>query len=188
MIESKSTSFSAIAVTGCWLVYWVGEQGRTSRGREGELRVAVVDIPLMVCQQGCRGSVGVSEASQRERRCGHECVNRDSLGAPRVPEGAQKRGCIPVVSMRRAGVTAGERWARLAGEWLKAPQRCLAAMVGPRGGRCDCGMRSSIWGAGGRLPVGCCAGRQMGARGGRGARRCCCGRRLWGGMLGCRGC
>jgi hypothetical protein len=48
---------------------------------------------------------------------------------------------------------AGGRQATRAGEWLEAPQRCLAAVLGSRDGRCGCWMRCSIVHGDGEEPV-----------------------------------
>jgi hypothetical protein len=64
---------------------------------------------------------------------------------------------------------AGGRRATLAGEWLEAPQRCLAAVLGSRDGRCGYWMRCSIVHGDGERPVR--AAGAGGARAERGARR-----------------
>jgi hypothetical protein len=92
--------------------------------------------------KAARGTAGVAEASSESTRRARASQPRQRRGALSVTAGA---GCdVPVISMRRARWVAGGRQATRAGEWLEAPQRCLAAVLGSRDGRCGCWVRCSI--------------------------------------------
>lgn len=70
--------------------------------------------------------------------------------------------------MSRPRRIAGRGRRSQGGEWLKAPQRCLAAKLGSRDGKGDCEVRSSIVHGGVGVPV-WLRGGQLSARSGRGA-------------------
>jgi hypothetical protein len=147
MIESKSTSFSAMAVTGCWLGCWVGSKGAAlARWSRKRARRSVTDYPLEVLLaraftvrvQVWSGAVRATPPARggRRRQLSRTSLHRRTFSI----EDAN----IPGISMSRAGWVAVDRQSLLCGEWLEAPQRCLAACCGSRDGRCDCWMRSSI--------------------------------------------
>lgn len=73
--------------------------------------------------------------------------------------------------MSRARWVAEDRRSSLTGEWLKAPQRCLAALVGARDGKSDYWVCSSIVHVDSEVPVRAARGQWCVRGAGRG--RCC---------------
>lgn len=106
---------------------------------------------------------------------------RDRAG--KAPPWRKKEPDVPLVSMSRQQRIADDEGRWEGGEWLKAPQRCLAAELGSRDGRGDCELCSSIVHVGLSIPVGA-ARWAVESREGSGALRRCCGRSLSSGMLG----
>jgi hypothetical protein len=157
MIESKSTSFSAMAVSGCWLGCWVGSKGAAlARWSKKRARRSVTDCPLEVLlARAFTVRVHVWSGAVRATppaRGGRSRQRFKDLAAPPDLFFIEDAN-IPGISMSRARWVAEDGQSLLCGEWLEAPQRCLAACCGSRDGRCDCWMRSSIVHVGCDVPV-----------------------------------
>jgi hypothetical protein len=120
------------------LVGVLREQGRASRGWEE----ATVDrrgyplwglVSMLLCGRGCWKA-----ASWLPRR-GHERLAQGSCKAPTARQPGQSRRDIPLFSIGRPGRGAAGRRLSQSAEWLKAPQSCLAAVLGSRDGCCGGG-------------------------------------------------
>jgi hypothetical protein len=132
MIESRSTSFSAIAVSGYGLTCTVGSKGgpRAGRGRRVARRsVNGVPSALLVSRVGLDWRSAVVCDAAGATPLAQACRIEEPHGAHEHVDARRQERDVPLVSMIRTRRLAGRRRSSLAGVWLEAPQRCLAALL-----------------------------------------------------------